>query len=129
MLDNCWDITKKQMSKLRKIRRMMASLNKPRKDGIKITPSDVILGIGFILLIIGIIAGGLNYLYHTGGRPEGIVQTRTGTYYHERQPPGNPNRKDAAILGAIGVGLGLILTASALLTKSVFKNVKETEQE
>ena len=115
------------MSELHKIRRLITSLNKPRKDGVKITPSDVILGIGFILLIIGIIAGGLNYLYYTGGRPEEIVETRAGTYYHERQLPGNPIRKDAAILGAIGVGLGIILTASALLTKSVFKNVKENE--
>ena len=104
---------------------MMTSLNKLKKSDTRITPSDVILSIGIVLLFIGIIAGGLNYLYYTGGRPEGIINNQEGTFHVTAQPPGNPARKDIAILGAIMTGTGLFLSVSALLTKLVLKNSRQ----
>jgi hypothetical protein len=111
------------MSNLRKIRRMIASLNKPKKSEIRITLSDVILSIGIALLFIGIITGGYSYLYYIGGRPEQIVNSQVdGTYHLNAQPLGNPARKDIAIFCAIMASVGLILLVSALLAKLVIKN-------
>jgi hypothetical protein len=113
------------MSEIRKIRRMMASPNEPKKFRIRLKPLDILLIIGLTLLLMGVLVGGLNYLYYTGGRPEQIINWRTGTDYVSKEPPGDPGRKANAIIGAIVAGTGLILSASALFTKLAIKNSRQ----
>ncbi|MGD0551604.1 MAG: hypothetical protein ABSB25_03020 [Sedimentisphaerales bacterium] len=113
------------MSELRKIRRMMASLNEPKKFRTRLKPLDILLIIGLTLLIPGIIVGVFNYLYYTGGRPEHIFNWHTGTEYVPAEPPGDPARKANTIIGAIVAGAGLFLSASALIAKLVFKNSRQ----
>ncbi len=104
----------------------MASLKEPRKFRTKLTFWDVLLIIGLTLLIIGVIAGVLNYLFYSGGRPDLIVSNQVdGSFPLEAQPPGNPAFKSAAIFYAVVAGTGLFLSASALIAKLVFKNSRQ----
>ena len=89
----------------------------PKKLRMRLKPLDILLIIGLTLLISGVIAGVFNYLYYTGGKPEHIFNWHTGTEYIPAEPPGNPDRKDAAVFYAIVAGVGLIISASALLAK------------
>lgn len=85
---------------------------------------DVLLIAGLTLFFVGAILGVLNYSYYLTGRQEHIIETRIGPYYLAEEPSGIPGRKSAAIAGAIGAGVGLILVISALTIKLVPKKVK-----
>jgi hypothetical protein len=108
------------MSELRKVRRTMAKLNKPRRP----PATDVMLLIGVILLIIGLLSLGLNYLYSTGPKPVLPGSQPAGKQYPDKQALENSFR-DTAIFSVSAAGAGLVLAASALLTKYVQKKIKQ----
>ncbi|MHC4534236.1 MAG: hypothetical protein ACYS6K_09800 [Planctomycetota bacterium] len=98
------------MSGIRKFTRRRQALNKPKKIKTKFTILDGILILGLTLTFAGIIFGVLGYCYYTGGRPEGIRQTRGGNFYVEHEEPGHLYYRDLAKFGAVLFVIGLLIS-------------------
>jgi hypothetical protein len=98
----------------------MEKLNKPKRP----PATDVMLLIGVILLIVGLLSLGMNYLYTTGPKPVLPGSQPAGKQYPEKQALDNSFR-GTAIFSVSAAGLGLVLAASALLTKFVQKKIKQ----
>jgi hypothetical protein len=108
------------MSELRKVRRTMEKLNRPKRPAM----TSIMLLIGGILLFIGIILSGTNYLYSTGSRPVLPGSDTAEKQAREKQELETSSR-DMTILGASAAGLGLILAGTGGLVKFVQKKIKE----
>jgi hypothetical protein len=122
---------KNRMGDIRKIRRAtaLALIKMSKKTPAKMSPLDIFLSIGIVLLILGFMYGGLYHTYYNYGRPERLVNSRYGTYHVSAIPPGDPKYKEGAKIGTIGAIAGVVLTGTALLTKLAAKKIQPTEEE
>ena len=98
----------------------MEKLNRPKHP----PATDIMLLIGVILLIIGLLILGMNYLYSTGPGPVFPGSQPAGKQYPDKQAQENSSR-DTTIFGVSAAGIGLVLAASALLIKFVQKKIKQ----
>ena len=108
------------MSELRKVRRAMAKLNKPKHP----PATDIVLLIGVILLIVGLISLGMNYLYSGAAEYVAPGSQPTGKQYTDKKAAETSSR-DTAIFSAGAAGLGVVMAGGALLIKYAQKKRKQ----
>ncbi|MBN1392040.1 MAG: hypothetical protein JW947_04470 [Sedimentisphaerales bacterium] len=100
-----------------------------KKTPSKLTSLDVILRIGIALLVFGVISGWLFQFLYNEGTPGLLVEYK----YHKYNVPEIPRRdhlfKAVSDMSTILAVAGLVLAASALITKFTIKRVKISEEE
>ena len=95
----------------------MEKLNRPKRPPM----TDVMLLIGGILLIIGLLLLGTNYLYSTGTNTV-LPGSQPARKQIDKQTIETSSR-DSAILGISAAGVGLALAGTAGLVKFVKKKI------
>ena len=100
------------MSGIRRFTRRRQALKNLKKNKARFKILDGMLVIGISITVLGIFWGVLSFFYYTGGRPEGIIETKyKGNFYVEHVEPGNPYYRDRAKYCAIFTATGLTISA------------------
>lgn len=81
---------------------------KNSKTKYSLSKIDVFLMMSITLVISGLLAALLFYNLYISGRPEGLIESRSGTRYVSAIEAGDSDYKDTAILGLKIAGVGLV---------------------
>jgi hypothetical protein len=100
----------KQMSGIRKLKRIKQWIVPSRRPKVKLTSMDCLLVIGLVMTMIGILFNSKYYTYYTTGRQEGIFNTILGSFYVERIEAGDTNYKNVSIFCADLAVVGLVIS-------------------
>lgn len=83
---------------------------------------NVFLFIGLIVLIIGFVSGLSHYATYTAGKPAHLNNSFIGTEYTPQLASGDPRNREAAFMGFIIAGAGVIMCVGGLAIKYIKKN-------
>ncbi|NLT76540.1 MAG: hypothetical protein GXX98_08470 [Planctomycetes bacterium] len=107
------------MTGIRKYRRAKAPwrdrATRPAKRPREFLLREYLLVAGLIMAGLGAFFGAHEYDVYCVGRLEGIDNSRLGTEYVPEVPPGDPDRRTAAVAGFAVAALGVAIAALALV--------------
>ncbi len=84
--------------------------------------ADIMLLLGVILLIVGLLALGMNYLYYSAAG-QVSTESQSGVKKYADKQAIETSSRDTTILSAVTAGAGLVLAGAGLLTKFVKKRI------
>ncbi len=109
------------MSGIRRFTRRRQALKNLKKNKARFTILDVISLLGISITVLSIFLGIMSYFYYTGGRPEGIRQTRGGNFYVEHEEAGRLYYRDRVKYCAVFTVTGLTVSILSAIIKDVIE--------
>jgi hypothetical protein len=107
------------MTGIRKYRRVKAPwrerATRPAKMPRRFLLREYLLIAGLVMAGFGALFGAHEYDVYRVGRLDRISNTRLGTEYVPEVPPGDPDRRTAAVAGFAVAGVGVAIAALALV--------------
>jgi uncharacterized membrane protein len=112
------------MSGIRQFTRRRQAHNNLKKTKAKVTILDGILVLGLTLTLLGLLWRAFSYFYYTGGRPEGIINSRyEGTIHVEHEEPSQPYYRDLSKYSPILTVIGLAISGLSIAVKYARKKI------
>ena len=106
---------------MREILRGQQRLRRAEEPKTSLSTLEAIGVLGVVLLIVGSIFAVFGYLYYTGGRPEGLINTEVGTFHQPEIEAEHPHHAYVARGGLFVACLGLILSGTVLSVRMAMR--------